>query len=293
MRILLLGNTGQLGWELQRTLATLGPVRGLDYPEIDLTDEGSVPALLRNLRPEVVVNAAAYTAVDRAESERETAFALNASAPRLLAEEAARVGALLIHYSTDYVFDGMKGAPYTEEDSPAPLNVYGESKLAGEKAVLEAGGAALVFRTAWVYSLRRPSFVTKVLNWAQKNPRLRIVDDQVSNPTWARALAEASAQVLAQALAAGDAYAWVRERAGLYHLAGSGYASRLAWAREIISLGGLENPPLVEAAKSVEFPTPAQRPLFSALDCSKFETTFGLRLPPWREVLRLAMENFK
>ncbi len=293
MRILLLGNTGQLGWELQRTLATLGPVRGLDYPEIDLTDEGSVPALLRDLRPEVVVNAAAYTAVDRAESERETAFALNASAPRLLAEEAARVGALLIHYSTDYVFDGMKGAPYTEEDSPAPLNVYGESKLAGEKAVLKAGGAALVFRTAWVYSLRRPSFVTKVLNWAQKNPRLRIVDDQVSNPTWARALAEASAQVLAQALSAGDAYAWARERAGLYHLAGSGYASRLAWAREIISLGGLENPPLVEAAKSVEFPTPAQRPLFSALDCSKFETTFGLYLPPWREALRLAMENSK
>ena len=293
MRILLLGNTGQLGWELQRTLATLGPVRGLDYPEIDLTDEGSVPALLRDLRPEVVVNAAAYTAVDRAESERETAFALNASAPRLLAEEAARVGALLIHYSTDYVFDGMKGAPYTEEDSPAPLNVYGESKLAGEKAVLEAGGAALVFRTAWVYSLRRPSFVTKVLNWAQKNPRLRIVDDQVSNPTWARALAEVTAQVLAQALASGDAYAWVRERAGLYHLAGSGYASRLAWAREIISLGGLENPPLVEAAKSAEFPTPAQRPLFSALDCSKFEATFGLSLPPWREALRLAMENFK
>ncbi len=293
MRILLLGNTGQLGWELQRTLATLGPVRGLDYPEIDLTDEGSVPALLRDLRPEVVVNAAAYTAVDRAESERETAFALNASAPRLLAEEAARVGALLIHYSTDYVFDGMKGAPYTEEDSPAPLNVYGESKLAGEKAVLEAGGAALVFRTAWVYSLRRPSFVTKVLDWAQKNPRLRIVDDQVSNPTWARALAEVTAQVLAQALAAEDAYAWARERAGLYHLAGSGYASRLAWAREIISLGGLENPPLVEAAKSVEFPTPAQRPFFSALDCSKFETTFGLRLPPWREALRLAMENFK
>ncbi len=291
MKILLIGNHGQLGWELERTLATLGPVTALDYPEIDLTDTRNASALVRDLRPDVVVNAAAYTAVDKAESEREAAFALNAAAPRALAEETARLGAALIHYSTDYVFDGAKGAPYTEDDLPAPLNVYGESKLAGEQSVLEAGGAALVFRTAWVYSLRRPSFVTKVLSWAQKNPVLRIVDDQVSNPTWARALAEATAQILAQALVDGAPLDWLGERAGLYHLAGGGYASRLAWAREIVSLGGLANPPLVEAAKSAEFPTPAQRPLFSALDCSKFEATFGLRLPPWREALHLAMES--
>ncbi len=291
MKILLIGNHGQLGWELERTLATLGPVTALDYPEVDLTEAGSASALVRDLRPDVVVNAAAYTAVDKAESEREAAFALNAAAPRALAEEAARLGAALIHYSTDYVFDGAKGAPYTEEDPPAPLNVYGESKLAGEQSVLGAGGAALIFRTAWVYSLRRPSFVTKVLSWAQKNPVLRIVDDQVSNPTWARTLAEATAQILAQALVGGDPLAWLRERAGLYHLAGGGYASRMAWAQEIVSLRGLANPPLVEAAKSAEFPTPAQRPLFSALDCSKFEAAFGLRLPPWREALHLAMES--
>ncbi len=290
MDILLLGNRGQLGWELQRTLATLGPVTALDYPEIDLTDGDAARALVRRLRPQVVVNATAYTAVDEAESRRETAFALNAAAPGLLAEEAARLGAALIHYSTDYVFDGSKGAPHTEEDPPRPLNVYGESKLAGEQAVQRAGGAYCIFRTAWVYSLRRPSFVTKVLSWARKNPVLRIVDDQVSNPTWARALAEVTAQVLAQAAASGDASAWLRERAGVYHLAGGGYASRYRWAQAIIRLGGLETPPQVEAAQSAQFPTPAQRPLFSALDCSKFEAVFGLRLPPWEQALSLAME---
>ncbi len=291
MKILLLGNTGQLGWELQRSLAPLGPVAGLDYPQIDLTDAEGARALMRDLRPDVVVNATAYTAVDKAESEREAAFALNAFAPGVLAEEAARLGAALLHYSTDYVFDGKKETPYTEDDLPAPLNVYGESKLAGEQAVQAAGGAYFIFRTAWVYSLRRPSFVTKALSWARRNPVLRIVDDQVSNPTWARALAEVSAQVLAQSAAGGEAFGWVRERAGLYHLAGGGYASRYAWAREIIRLGAGENPPQVVAAKSAAFPTPAQRPLFSALDCSKFEAVFNLHLPPWREALRLAMET--
>lgn len=293
MNILLLGNTGQLGWELQRTLAPLGLVAALDYPEIDLTAGETVRTLVRDLHPQVIVNATAYTAVDRAESERQTAFALNAEAPRILAEEALRLNAALLHYSTDYVFDGTKGAPYTEDDPPAPLNVYGESKLAGEQSVVKSGAAALIFRTAWVYSLRRPSFVTKVLSWAQKNPVLRIVDDQVSNPTWARALAEISAQVLAQALASGDPQAWLAQRAGVYHLAGGGYASRYAWAREIIRLAGLESPPQVVSAKSADFPTPARRPLFSALDCSKFEAVFGLRLPPWQDALALAMENRK
>lgn len=291
MKILLLGNMGQLGWELQRSLACLGPVTALDYPKIDLTDLEAARALLWEVHPQVVVNATAYTAVDRAESEREVAFALNAAAPRLLAEEARRMGAALLHYSTDYVFDGSKGAPYIESDAPRPLNVYGESKLAGEQAVQQAGGAALIFRTAWVYSLRRPSFVTKTLSWAQNNPVLRIVDDQVSNPTWARALAEVTAQMLAQAAASGDPVQWLAARAGVYHLAGDGYASRLAWAREIVRLGMPENPPQVVPAKSTDFPTPAQRPLFSALDCSKFKATFGLELPPWQVALTLAMER--
>ncbi|GAB4523994.1 MAG: dTDP-4-dehydrorhamnose reductase [Anaerolineales bacterium] len=293
MKILLLGNTGQLGWELQRTLAPLGPLTALDYPEIDLNDGEAARALVRDLRPQVMVNATAYTAVDRAEGERETAFALNTETPRILAEEAERLGAALLHYSTDYVFDGRKGAPYTEDDPTAPLNVYGESKLAGEQAIQQVGGAHLIFRTAWVYSLRRPSFVTKVLSWAQKNPVLRIVDDQVSNPTWARALAEISAQVLAQAAASGAPLAWLQARTGVYHLAGGGFASRYAWGREIIRLGVRENPPQVVAAKSADFPTPAQRPLFSVLDCSKFEAAFGLRLPPWQQALALAMDSGK
>jgi dTDP-4-dehydrorhamnose reductase len=292
MHIVLIGNTGQLGYELERTLAGLGSVTALDYPELDLNQPGQAAAQVMALQPQVIVNAAAYTAVDQAEANPEAAQRINAEAPGALAEVARRLGAVLVHYSTDYVFDGAKGAPYAETDSPHPLGEYGRSKLAGEQAVQQAGGAYLIFRTAWVYSLRRESFVSKVLGWSRQQETLRLVDDQVSSPTWCRALAEVSAQVLARGLP--DATGWVQERSGLYHLAGSGYASRLAWGREILCL----DPRAVEQrtrqilpAKTADFPTPAQRPLFSALDCSMFERTFGLRLPAWQTALRLAMQG--
>jgi len=286
MKVLLLGNTGQLGWELQRTLQPLGGVVALDYPELDMSEPASIRKAVREASPQVVVNATAYTAVDKAEAEPERAAAINATGAGLLAEEARRLNALLIHYSTDYVFDGTKGAPYVESDSPRPVNVYGQSKLAGEQAIQSAGGQALILRTAWVYSLRRDSFVTKVMGWAREKETLRVVDDQVSNPTWARMLAEITAQVLAQ----GEGF--LRERAGLYHLGGAGYASRLAWAREIIRLDPGRSAHKVrqlEPAASAEFPTPARRPLFSALDCRKFERTFGLSLPAWDAALALAL----
>jgi dTDP-4-dehydrorhamnose reductase len=208
-----------------------------------------------------------------------------------LAEQARALGAALVHYSTDYVFDGSKGAAYEEQDTPNPLNAYGRSKLAGEQAVASAGGAYLVLRTSWVYSLRRGSFVTKVLEWARSNPDLRVVADQVGNPTWCRMLAEASAQLLARA--GEQPYAWIEPRAGLYHLAGSGLASRLEWARAILSLDPNPQEQVVSAIKPAttdEYPAPARRPLFSALNCDLFRETFGLSLPPWETALRLAME---
>ncbi len=290
MKILLLGNTGQVGWELQRTLAPLGEVIGLDYPEIDLTQTQSIQHLFKEHLPQLVVNATAYTAVDRAESEPEIALAVNGQAPGILAEEAQRIKAALIHYSTDYVFDGRKGSTYVETDATNPLGVYGSSKLAGEQAITQVGGAYLILRTSWVYSLRRPSFVTKVLGWSRQQPVLRMVTDQVANPTSARMLSEVTAQLLARSLPA--AFDWLKEHRGIYHLAGSGIASRMEWAQAI-----LRNDPQpqeqrvqrVEPALTADFPTPAQRPLFSALNCELFQQTFGLNLPDWQTALQLSM----
>ncbi|HSQ18542.1 MAG TPA: dTDP-4-dehydrorhamnose reductase [Anaerolineales bacterium] len=291
LKILLLGNTGQLGWELERSLASLGQVTAVDTPAINLAEPHSILPVIRQANPQVIINATAYTAVDRAESEPGLVQAINAHAPGLLAEEGARLGAALIHYSTDYVFDGTKGSPYNEEDTPNPLGVYGWSKLSGEQAVLQAGGAALVLRTSWVYSLRRDSFVTKVLAWARQQPAMRLVTDQVSGPTWARALAEITALLLSRG--GSDPVGWLAERRGLYHLGGDGYCSRLEWGQAILHLDRHPEEQLTQTiapALTVDFPTPARRPLFSALDCSRFTKTFGLQLPPWEQALRLAME---
>lgn len=290
MRILLLGNTGQLGWELERTLTPLGEVVALDYPAVNLLDEASTRQAVRGVVPHVIVNATGYTAVDKAESEPDKAAAINTRAPAILAEEARTLGAALIHYSTDYVFDGTKGSPYIETDSTHPLGVYGSSKLAGEQAVAAAGCPYFTFRTAWVYTTRRDSFVTKVLQWARQQTTLKLVTDQVSNPTSARMLAEITAQLLAKA--GGDPVSWISERCGLYHLAGDGFGSRLEWAQEILRLDPRKAEQTVRAvlpALTADFPTPAQRPLFSALNCQKFTHTFGLKLPPWQVALRLVM----
>ncbi|OIO85641.1 MAG: dTDP-4-dehydrorhamnose reductase [Anaerolineae bacterium CG2_30_58_95] len=300
LKILLLGNTGQLGWELHRTLQPLGKVVALDYPEVNMADTVSIRKTVQEHCPEVIINATAYTAVDKAESEPELAEAINATGPAVLAEESHKLNALLIHFSTDYVFDGKKGSPYTETDAPNPINVYGLTKLHGEQAIQAVGGAYLILRTSWVYSLRRESFVSKVLEWARTQKTLRIVDDQIANPTWARMLAEITAQVLAR----GEEY--IHERAGLYHLAGDGYASRLEWARKILEFDPHRETQVCKEilpALTNDFPTPAQRPLFSALNCDNFAATFtlhpagtsrvlrGLRLPPWEAAMRMAMER--
>jgi dTDP-4-dehydrorhamnose reductase len=224
--------------------------------------------------------------VDHAESEADKAFEVNGEIPGLFAEEAEKLNSFLIHYSTDYVFDGTKGTPYIEGDRTNPLGMYGKSKLAGEEAIKAGNANYLILRTSWVYSRNRNSFVTKVLEWARKQERLSIVSDQVSNPTWARTLADVTAQLLGKGLDC------LIERRGLYHVAGDGYASRLEWAKKIVELDPNKQEQKVREivpALTSDFPTPAQRPLFSALDCSWFQSTFDIILPKWEDALQRAM----
>ena len=286
-RIFILAENGQLGWELCRTLAPLGEIIAVDYPKIDLQNPETVCEMISDIRPAVVVNAAAYTAVDQAETEHDRARKINAVAPGVLAQECKRLGAMFLHYSTDYVFDGSKGSPYIESDLTNPLSVYGKTKLEAEQLVQAAGGAYLIFRTSWVYSMRgQGGFISKVLQWSRQQETLRMVTDQVSNPTWARMLAEATAQIVARG------HDYVAEHSGLYHLAGSGFASRFEWAKKILELDPNRQEQITKEilpAKTADFPTPAERPLFSALDCSKFETTFDMKLPDWASALRLAL----
>jgi dTDP-4-dehydrorhamnose reductase len=292
VKILLIGNTGQLGWELERALAPLGVVVGLDFPAVNLLDEANTRQVVRSVSPQVIVNATGYTAVDKAESEPEKAAAINARAPAILAEEARTLGAVLIHYSTDYVFDGMKGSPYIETDAPNPLGVYARSKLEGEQAVQQTGGVFLILRLSWMYSLRRDSFVTKVLSWSRQQKTLRMVSDQIGNPIWARTAAEATAQLLA--MGSSNIVDWLAARSGLYHFVGPDHASRYEWAQAILRLDSRHQEQVTEKvlpALTDEFPTPARRPLFSALDSRKFADTFGLHLPAWELALRLAMAS--
>jgi dTDP-4-dehydrorhamnose reductase len=292
MNILLFGENGQVGSELQQSLPEIGKV--ISLKNFDLTNLHELQQTLKEIKPDLIVNASAYTAVDKAESEVDVAMKVNAQAPAIMAEWARKSGAGMIHYSTDYVFDGKKGSPYVESDLTNPLNVYGKSKLAGEENIQQAGDAYWIFRTSWVYSVRKTSFVSKVLEWARKNETLKIVNDQVSNPTWARDLADAIFRLI-------SAYRRniqdvMKEKRGIYHLAGTGYISRYEWAKQILA----NDPrPSEQLARSIEpvssdvFPTPAIRPLFSALDCSKFMQTFGFSLPGWKDSLKKAMAEQK
>lgn len=290
-RILLLGAAGQLGWELRRTLAPLGEVTALGRAEADLADPSALREHVRALRPRLVVNAAAYTAVDRAEAEPELAFAVNASGPRVLAEEAERAGALFVHYSTDYVFPGEGDAPYREDDATGPLNVYGASKLEGERGVVGVGGAHLVLRTSWVYGWRGHNFLRTMLRLAHEREEMRVVDDQHGSPTWSRMVAEATAQLLARC--AGEEGFHLPERLwGVYHLAAGGRTTWYEFARAILE-GDVRRAEqrcrALRAISTAEYPTPARRPRFSVLDCSRIAGAFRLQLPHWREQLALAL----
>lgn len=293
-KILQIGTRGQLGWELKRTCAPLGEVLALDCPEVDLTDGDGLRELVRRIKPDIIINAGAYTNVDRAESEPELAREINAIGPGILAEEAKKIHAVLVHYSTDYVFDGSKGSPYLETDQPNPLNVYGQTKLEGEQAIAASGCVNLVLRTSWVYSMRQGGFVTKVLQWAREQEVMRVVDDQISSPTSAYMLAQVTALILAQGRE--DVFGYLKEKGGLYHCAASGSCSRYEWAEEILKLDPKKEEQIVrqlERAKSSDFPVPAKRPTVSVLDCVKVPDIFGLKLPVWKKFLNMTMEDVR
>jgi dTDP-4-dehydrorhamnose reductase len=273
LRILLTGRNGQVGWELERTLGPLGEVIAFDHAGLDLARPDAIVSCVREVKPDVIVNAAAYTAVDKAESEPDLAMAINGIAPGILAEEAKRIGALLVHYSTDYVFDGEKDGPYVETDAPNPLSVYGASKLAGERAIAASGADHLIFRTSWVYANRGKNFLLTILRLAKEKPELRVVADQFGAPTWARDIATATALVLARRPAGAEIWS------GIYHLTAAGRTTWHGFAQKIVELAGLSTP--VAAIPVSEYPTPARRPRNSVLDHSKAESSFGLKLPSW------------
>jgi dTDP-4-dehydrorhamnose reductase len=271
LRILLTGATGQVGWELRKTLAPLGEVKFFDRFGLDLADTPPLVATVRALQPEVIVNAAAYTAVDKAEAERDLAFAVNATAPRVLAEEAKRIGALLVHYSTDYVFDGEKGSPYVESDPTRPISAYGDSKLAGEQAIAKSGCRHLILRTSWVYGPRGRNFYLTMLRLAKERPELKVVDDQVGAPTSSLEIARATATLLAKGAQ------------GLYHMTAAGETTWCGFARAILKGAGVATP--VAPIRTEDYPTPAKRPRNSRLDCSKLRKETGVALAPWEEGL--------
>ncbi len=293
MKILLTGATGQVGWELVRTLLPLGDVIAVNRSQVDLADLSSIQAAVRQYKPDVIVNPAAYTAVDKAETEQAQAFLINAEAPGVLAEEARKINALLIHYSTDYVFDGNKDGLYTEDDLTNPANVYGQSKLAGEQAIQAAGCDYLILRTSWVYASRGNNFLKTIVRLAAEREELKIVSDQIGAPTWARLIAEVTAHVVTQGMVARKAKGFT---SGVYHLSSSGETSWYGFARQIVDiiqeqdLMPLKNK-AIHPIPTADYPLPAKRPTNSRLSCTRLEQQFGLRLPTWDNALRLCMQE--
>ncbi|HWI14966.1 MAG TPA: dTDP-4-dehydrorhamnose reductase [Burkholderiales bacterium] len=285
--ILLLGKDGQVGWELQRSLAPLGPLVALGRSECDVGDFDALREAVRRVRPRVIVNAAAYTAVDRAEQDRELAFRVNGDAPGVLAEQARSLDIPLIHYSTDYVFDGEKAEPYVETDATHPQSVYGSSKLAGEQAVAAAGARAIVLRTSWVFGERGGNFVRTILRLAKEREELRVVADQFGAPTPAALIAD----VTAHAIATHERGGWP-SGAELYHLAASGPVSWHAYAVAIVAAAralGFElrlRPEAIDAISTEQYPLPAKRPKNSRLNCARIEERYSLVLPGWEPYLQ-------
>ncbi len=287
-KILVCGRNGQVGWELQRSLATLGEVIALDRHDMDLSNPDSIRRAMRLHKPTLVVNAAAYTAVDKAEEEFDTAMAINGVAPGIIAEEAKRLGAVMIHYSTDYVFDGQKQTPYVEEDTPNPLNAYGKTKLAGEQAIQSVGVHHIIFRTSWVYSMRGTNFLLTMLRLAQERDTLHIVDDQIGAPTWARVIAEATAQCLEVSRRSASGAGYCPDSHGIFHLTTSGTTSWYGFAEKIFALTKAK--PRLTAIATAQYPTPAQRPLNSCLSNDKLEKKFGVQLPRWETAVARCLE---
>ena len=288
LRILITGAVGQVGWELQRSLASLGTITAIDLAELDLTDADAVRKFVRDLRPDVLVNPAAYTAVDKAEAQPDLAMAVNGAAPGVMAEEMAKLGGLMIHYSTDYVFDGTKQGAWVETDVPIPLSVYGRTKLAGEQAVQAAGGAHVILRTSWVYGRRGGNFMLTMIRLAKERDELRVVADQHGAPTWCRTLAQGTADIVARTWSDPAARAKARDLSGVYHFTNGGATTWHGFAEAIVAtapeLADRRHVKVTPIATS-DYPLPAPRPKNSVLDNSRLTATFGIRPAPWDEAL--------
>ena len=303
LRILVTGATGQVGWQLQRTLAPLGEVVARTRSQLDLSKPDETAKHLRELAPDIVVNAAAYTMVDKAETEPDLAQTVNAVTPGRIAEELVRTGGLLVQYSTDYVFDGSKAGPYLEDDPTGPLNAYGQSKLAGEHAIAASGCTHIILRTSWVYDTRGKNFLRTVLRLAREREELRMVNDQYGAPTWARAIGEATAQIVARCAQQRERSGW--DIGGVFHLTAGGTTTWAGFAEEILAeyeslaawpadTGEFGSPLMVERVvpiSSDQYKTPARRPRNSVLSNEKLLSVFGLRLPDWKVLLRLALQD--
>lgn len=286
MKILLTGCTGQVGYELERALQGLGQVVAVDRNRMDLSKLDQVRDVIREVQPGLIVNPAAYTAVDKAESEPELAFRVNAEAPGVMAEEAKKLGAALVHYSTDYVFPGDDPAARVESDATAPINVYGASKLAGERAIAASGVPHLIFRTSWVYGMRGKNFLLTMLKLARERDELRIVADQHGAPTWSRTIADTTALVLANSLARKDGDDWWRQNSGIYHLSSQGRTTWFEFTQAITELARIEC--RLVPITSAEYPVPAKRPHYSVLSSQKLIEHF-CQLPDWKSALELCM----
>jgi dTDP-4-dehydrorhamnose reductase len=286
--ILLTGINGQVGFELARTLQGLGNVIALDRTGLDLGNLDEIRRVVREMKPELIVNPAAYTAVDKAESDVDAAMRLNAEAPAVLAEEAKKLGAALVHYSTDYVFNGTKDGVYVEEDSVDPQNVYGKGKLAGEQAIAASGCDHLIFRTSWVYGTRGKNFLLTMLRLGAERDELNVVADQIGAPTWSNTIATLTAGVLAQA-SASETSDWWKRHSGVYHLTASGSTSWHGFAQAIFELSDLDKKPKVNPIPASAYPVPAVRPSNSRMSNEKLLKAFGLKAPEWDEALKLAL----
>lgn len=292
--IMLTGKNGQLGWELQRTLQTLGKVIAFDHTSLDLTDDELLRKTIRSIKPDLIVNAAAYTTVDQAETDRDLAMAINAKAPETMAEEAKTLRCALIHYSTDYVFNGDKKDAYTEVDNTDPINVYGESKLLGEQAIQSIDLPFYIFRTSWVYTSRGHNFMLSMLRLMKERDTLNIVSDQFGTPTWSRTIAEATSQILSKTKDGnGLDHSAISDLRGIYHLTSNGRTNWCEFA-ETIYANKPDHLQILDEIKingipTMEYPTPAKRPLNSTLCTKKISNTFGITPPDWREALRLCL----
>lgn len=289
MRILVTGKTGQVGYELERSLQGLGEIIAVDRSQMDLSNLDQIRHVIRTVKPNLIVNPAAYTAVDKAESEPELAMLINGIAPGVMAEEAKKINAVMIHYSTDYVFDGTKTAPYVETDPTNPANVYGRTKLAGEQAIQAMDIPHLILRTSWVYGMRGKNFLLTMLRLAQEREELRIVADQHGAPTWCRTIADTTAHIVAQASGAQQQRDWWQERSGIYNLTALGQTTWFGFTQAILENAAFAKKPALVPIATEDYPLPAKRPTYSRLSCERLIDTF-CELPEWSAALRLCQK---